>query len=100
MHFVTSDPNALKQPHDENARLLALVRANGIEIPWAADSVGPAYLEPWRPSAEEKVALLRRLFQGRAGKYLLAGRAVMKAVQAQTPPNCCSRRGDFFGPKG
>jgi superfamily II DNA or RNA helicase len=55
----------------ENARLLALLDANGIEsrmLPEQAPLTS-SEIEPSRLSTDEKVALFRRLFQGRTDVY-------------------------------
>ncbi|GBL45062.1 putative helicase [Sulfuriferula multivorans] len=67
--MIDRDPSAdLKA---ENARLIALLEANGIQ--WRAQPghvVPPASTpEPSRLSTDEKVALFRRLFRGRTDVY-------------------------------
>lgn len=52
----------------ENARLIALLEAHGIE--WrASPAPAPIAAEPLRLSTDEKVALFRRLFRGRTDVY-------------------------------
>jgi hypothetical protein len=65
-----TDPSAASTLQAENVRLIALLEAHGIE--WRLPQ--PAVLvtrepDPSRLSTAEKVALLRRLFRGRADIY-------------------------------
>ena len=55
----------------ENARLIALLEAHGIEwrLPVAPVSVAVTEAEPSKISTAEKVALFRRLFRGRTDVY-------------------------------
>ncbi|MHB0986641.1 MAG: TOTE conflict system archaeo-eukaryotic primase domain-containing protein [Sulfuricella sp.] len=67
--MIDHDPSA--ELKAENARLIALLEANGIQ--WRAQpehAVPPASTpEPSRLSTDEKVALFRRLFRGRTDVY-------------------------------
>jgi superfamily II DNA or RNA helicase len=62
--------DALPALRAENARLTALLEANGIEWRTAAEPTAPAPVEePSKLSTDEKVALFRRLFRGRTDVY-------------------------------
>lgn len=63
-----SGPNDLADLQAENARLIALLEAQGIE--WRPQlQSSPSAPEPARLSTGEKVALFRRLFRGRTDVY-------------------------------
>lgn len=73
---MTPEDDALAALHAENARLIALLEAHGIEWrvpvtpPSPAPSSAPAKtLETSRLTPAEKVALFRRLFRGREDVY-------------------------------
>jgi hypothetical protein len=65
--------DALAALQKENARLLALLEANGIEWRLApeagVDQPSPLELESSRLSTDDKIALFRRLFRGRTDVY-------------------------------
>ncbi|MBT9591746.1 MAG: DEAD/DEAH box helicase family protein, partial [Thiobacillus sp.] len=66
--MIERDP--LLELKAENARLIALLEANGIQWRAPPEPVPPASTpEPSRLSTDEKVALFRRLFQGRTDVY-------------------------------
>ena len=66
--MVERDPSA--ELKAENARLIALLEANGIQWRMRPEPVPPALRpEPSRISTDEKVALFRRLFRGRTDVY-------------------------------
>ena len=60
-----ADQDELAKLRAENARLVALLESHGIE--WRSQPE-PVY-EPLRLSTDEKIALFRRLFRGRADVY-------------------------------
>jgi superfamily II DNA or RNA helicase len=65
-----ADSNAIAALHAENARLIALLEAHGIE--WRTASSAPTKsteADPPRLTTAEKVALFRRLFRGRTDVY-------------------------------
>ena len=65
-----TDKNSLDALRAENARLVALLDAHGIE--WQLPeptAVGALEAEPSKLSTDEKVALFRRLFRGRTDVY-------------------------------
>jgi len=68
-----TESDALAALQKENARLSALLEANGIEWRLApepeVDQPSPLELESSRLSTEDKIALFRRLFQGRTDVY-------------------------------
>jgi hypothetical protein len=68
-----TESDALAALQKENARLIALLEANGIEwrlVPEAeVDQPSPMELEPSRLSTDDKIALFRRLFRGRTDVY-------------------------------
>jgi hypothetical protein len=65
----TSVPAALQA---ENARLIALLEAHGIEWRLSQQAAPVAHeSEPSRLSTAEKVTLFRRLFRGRTDVYRL-----------------------------
>jgi hypothetical protein len=62
---MTDDKDALVALRAENARLIALLEAHGIEWQAPARSTIPAETPAPNPSSTtEKVALFRRLFRG------------------------------------
>ncbi len=66
----TGERDPLTQLKAENARLVALLKANGVEWRPAAQAARSAVEpEPSRLSTNEKVALFRRLFRGRTDVY-------------------------------
>lgn len=67
----SADHDSLAASRAENARLVALLEARGIEwrLPPEAASVSTMVSEPSRFSTAEKVALFRRLFRGRTDVY-------------------------------
>jgi hypothetical protein len=65
-----AEPDHRSQPDAENARLIALLEANGIEWRLPLESITYASKpETSRLSTDEKVALFRRLFRGRMDVY-------------------------------
>jgi len=82
-----SPPDTLAALQAENARLIALLDAHGIEwrLPQPTGLVVRAP-ESSRLSTAEKVVLFRRLFRGRADVYPVAGRARPRANQATRLP--------------
>lgn len=65
-----TDPVDLAAVQAENARLVTLLEAHGIE--WRVpQQPAPVALEPSRISTNEKIALFRRLFRGRTDVYPL-----------------------------
>lgn len=70
---LMSEPNAMDDLRTENARLIALLDAHGIEwrMPSPSSALPPAAIEmePCALSTEEKVSLFRRLFRGRNDVY-------------------------------
>ncbi|MFZ4536296.1 TOTE conflict system archaeo-eukaryotic primase domain-containing protein [Propionivibrio sp.] len=75
--MTQSPPEDVSHLREENARLVALLEASGIDWrlppklePLAANPVViPAAIEPSRFSPEQKVSLFRRLFRGRTDVY-------------------------------
>lgn len=66
----TSEPDSLAVLRAENERLIGLLEANGIEWrPTPEPAMSPPQSESSRLSAEAKVALFRRRFQGRTDVY-------------------------------
>ena len=66
----TSEPESLAVLQAENERLIALLKANGIEWRLAPEpSTSPPQTESSRLSTEAKVALFRRRFRGRTDVY-------------------------------
>lgn len=66
--MIERDP--LSELKAENARLIALLEANGIQWRAPLEQVSPGSTpEPSRLSTDEKVALFRRLFRGRTDVY-------------------------------
>jgi hypothetical protein len=70
-----SDPATIKNFQAENARLVALLDANGIEwrLPLALKPATPPSAAPEstpsRLSADQRVSLFRQLFRGRTDVY-------------------------------
>jgi len=68
-----TESDALAALQKENARLIALLEANGIEwrlVPEAeVDQPSPMELESSRFSTDDKITLFRRLFRGRTDVY-------------------------------
>ena len=83
--MIDHDPSA--ELKAENARLIALLEANGIQ--WRAQPehvVPPASTpEPLRLSTDEKVALFRRLFQGRTDVYPVRWESKTSAKSGYSP---------------
>ncbi len=70
MFPMTSASDELEKLHAENARLLALLDAHGIDArPHLPAPAAPSQPEPARLNTDEKVVLFRRLFQGRIDTY-------------------------------
>jgi len=66
--MAEGDPSS--ELRTENVRLIALLEANGVQWRVRPEPVPPASRpEPSRISTDEKVALFRRLFRGRADVY-------------------------------
>ena len=84
--MIDHDPSA--ELKAENARLIALLEANGIQ--WRAQpehGVPPASTpEPLRLSTDEKVVLFRRLFRGRTDM------PIQSAGKARRRPSRVTRR--------
>lgn len=83
--MIDHDPSA--ELKAENARLIALLEANGIQ--WRAQPehvVPPASTpEPSRLSTDEKVALFRRLFRGRTDVYPIRWESKTSAKSGYSP---------------
>ncbi len=80
------EQSALADLRAENARLIALLQAHGIE--WRAAqpfSVEPRASEPTRLSTSEKVALFRRLFRGRTDVYPVRWEAKTSGKSGYSP---------------
>ncbi len=70
----------------ENARLIALLDANGIQWRAPLEPVPPASTpEPSRLSTDEKVALFRRLFRGRTDVYPIRWEGKTSAKSGYSP---------------
>lgn len=69
MESMPDDKTSLAALQVENARLIALLESHGIEWRLPPEPGPPPELEPSRLSTAEKVALFRRLFQGRTDVY-------------------------------
>ncbi len=70
----------------ENARLIALLEANGIQWRAPLEPVPPASMpEPSRLSTDEKVALFRRLFRGRTDVYSIRWEGKTSAKSGYSP---------------
>ncbi len=85
MGFMTEyDPSA--ELKAENARLLALLEANGIQWRVETEQVPASSMpEPSRLSTGEKVALFRRLFRGRADVYPIRWESKTTAKSGYSP---------------
>ena len=74
----------------ENARLVALLEANGIDWRSLPEPILPSTIavepEPAKLSTEEKVALFRRLFRGRNDVYPIRWESIRPASLATHPP--------------
>ena len=70
----------------ENARLIALLEANGIQWCALSEPVPLALTpEPSRLSTDEKVALFRRLFRGRTDVYPIRWESKTTAKSGYSP---------------
>ena len=70
----------------ENARLIALLEANGIQWRAPPEPVPPASTpEPSRLSTDEKVALFRRMFRGRTDVYPIRWEGKTSAKSGYSP---------------
>lgn len=82
--MVERDPSS--ELKDENARLIALLEANGIQWRVLREPVPPASApEPSRLSTDEKVALFRRLFRGRTDVYPIRWESKTTAKSGYSP---------------
>lgn len=82
--MVERDPSA--ELKAENARLIALLDANGIQWRAPPESVSPASTpESSRLSTDEKVALFRRLFRGRTDVYPIRWESKTSAKSGYSP---------------
>ncbi|MGP1677770.1 MAG: TOTE conflict system archaeo-eukaryotic primase domain-containing protein [Burkholderiales bacterium] len=82
--MVERDPTS--ELKDENARLIALLEANGIQWRVLREPVPPASApEPSRLSTDEKVALFRRLFRGRTDVYPIRWESKTTAKSGYSP---------------
>lgn len=82
--MIDHDPSA--QLKAENARLIALLEANGIQWRAPPETVPPASTpEPSRLSTDEKVALFRRLFRGRTDVYPIRWEGKTSAKSGYSP---------------
>ncbi len=81
-----TNPNALAVLQAENARLIALLEAHGIEWRLPQPTAATAQeLEPSRFSTAEKVALFRRLFRGRTDVYPIRWESKTSGKSGYTP---------------
>ena len=80
------DSDELARLRSENARLVALLDAHGID--WRAPSPGTLESEPLRLNTDEKIALFRRLFRGRTDVYPV--RWESKAGKSGYAPACAN----------
>jgi len=86
---MTANINELERLRAENARLLALLDAHGIDArPSAGTPINLSTLEPSRLSPDEKVVLFRRLFRGRIDTYPI--RWESKAGKSGYSPACAN----------
>lgn len=83
---MTTETDALESLRTENERLIALLETHGID--WVKPSRTAATLEPTRFGSDEKVALFRRLFSGRADVYPL--RWESKSGKSGYAPACAN----------
>jgi hypothetical protein len=82
--MVERDPSS--ELKAENARLIALLEANGIQWRAPPEPVPPASMpEPSRLSTDEKVALFRRLFRGRTDVYPIRWESKTTAKSGYSP---------------
>lgn len=82
--MIDRDPSA--ELKAENARLIALLEANGIQWRAPLEHVPPASTpEPSRLSTDEKVALFRRLFRGRTDVYPVRWESKATAKSGYSP---------------
>ena len=78
------DGQSLEQLRQENARLIALLEAHGID--WQLpQQVSQQRFEPVRLSTEEKIALFRRLFRGRTDIYPVRWESKTTGKSGYTP---------------
>ena len=95
-----SETRELGELRAEHARLVALLESHG--IPWSrsAPHVAPE-TEPTGLGSDAKIALFRRLFQGREDVYAVrweskAGRSgYAPACANEWRPGCCRTSADF-----
>jgi superfamily II DNA or RNA helicase len=86
---MTANINELERLRAENARLLALLEAHGIDArPSAGSPADLSSIEPSRLSPDEKVVLFRRLFRGRIDTYPI--RWESKAGKSGYSPACAN----------
>jgi superfamily II DNA or RNA helicase len=86
---MTSASDELETLRTENARLLALLDAHGIDArPRLPAPAAPSQPEPARLNTDEKVVLFRRLFQGRIDTYPI--RWESKAGKSGYSPACAN----------
>lgn len=82
--MIERDP--LLELKAENARLIALLEANGIQWRAPPEHIPPASTpEPARLSTDEKVALFRRLFRGRTDVYPIRWEGKTSAKSGYSP---------------
>jgi len=82
--MIERDP--LLELKAENARLIALLEANGIQWRTPPEPVPPVSMpEPSRLSTDEKVALFRRLFRGRTDVYPIRWEGKTSAKSGYSP---------------
>jgi superfamily II DNA or RNA helicase len=82
--MVERDPSA--ELKAENARLIALLEANGVQWRMRPEPVPPvSRSEPSRISTDEKVALFRRLFRGRTDVYPIRWESKTTAKSGYSP---------------
>lgn len=85
---MTPEPGELERLRAENARLRAVLEAHGIDFQRSlAEPVAPQS-EASRLSTDEKVALFRRLFQGRTDVYPVRWQS--KAGKSGYSPACAN----------
>lgn len=83
---MTGERDPLTELRAENARLIALLKASGVEWREATPTSLPAVqLEPSRLSTDEKVALFRRLFRGRTDVYPIRWESKTTAKAGYSP---------------
>jgi superfamily II DNA or RNA helicase len=82
--MIERDP--LLELKAENARLIALLEANGIQWRTPLEHLPPVSMpEPSRLSTDEKVALFRRLFRGRTDVYPIRWESKTSAKSGYAP---------------